>query len=330
MKPTAFISTPMAVSHPHFVMVKGYHMGSYWLAEAFSKAPGCALYFEYEHCLRRGMPTCCPSPNLTLGYLQRGCSCSTARRHVGSDSCSGCSEYPLEGGCRATGVQLGALGPVYITHIRQMQVQSPSLQIVFLARSNLVKHAVSFLRTSCGGTNHLTAAAHAKHHSGEWISIPPPQLLHNIRTNSHAQQQVAEHARALAGGEPAYTLIYESAQRDLVGEISNLLRAIGARPLPVGWNGVAGVIIKAGGDTLTTALSNYAELEEALRPASCLHRMLTAAGPVGFGLDECKEDLAAIPTKLAMQLQMGSQVAISSRVLNASQCAGGAPRGGTV
>ena len=201
-----------------------------------------------------------------------------------------------------------------------MQLQSLSLRIVLLARSNLVKHAVSFLRTSCGGANHLKAGA--KLHAGEWISIPPHQLLHNIHFHNHGQQTVAQHARTLAGGAPAYTLIYESAQRDLVGEITNLLCAIGASSLSVGWNGVAGVIEKAGGDTLRGAVSNYAELEEAFRPASCLHRMLTAAGPVGFGLDECKEDVAAISAKLSVQRQTGSPVAIS-RALNASQCTRG-------
>mmetsp|Transcript_28896 Transcript_28896/g.88604 ORF Transcript_28896/g.88604 Transcript_28896/m.88604 type:complete len:95 (-) Transcript_28896:3014-3298(-) len=49
---SALRPTAAPVRHPHFVVFKGYHVGSLWLSDAFDMIPGCALFFEYEHCAR--------------------------------------------------------------------------------------------------------------------------------------------------------------------------------------------------------------------------------------------------------------------------------------
>jgi len=240
--------------------------------------------------------------------------------------------HPLKHGCRASGVQFGALGPSYESHIRRLQELSPTVRIVLLVRSNTVKHTLSYLRVSCGGTNHKKPDQQGVVSStnwtstpgrGHWISVPPPVLLLSVRSRYKGQQAVVALAHRLAGGDPAYTLVYEAAQRDFIGEIANLLRAIGASPPPTDWGAAVKAIVKSGADNLSSAISNYAQLEHAFRPTPCLHRMLTAAGPVEFGLDECSDDLLHGLPQGRNTLSAWNIDEHASRGLNDSQCRGG-------
>jgi hypothetical protein len=316
---------------------------SKWISEAFSQAPGCSLYFEFEHCLRAfHNGTCCASAEFTLEYLNRGCACSGVDREPGKSGfdygCSGCALHPMHHGCRASGVQFGALGTPYQAHIRQIQRLSPTVRIVLLVRSNTVKHSLSFLRVSCGGINHKKPDAHfgllstnrtLRSDRGAWITVPPQVLLFTARSRYKGQQAVVGLARRLAGGDPAYTLVYEAAQRDLAGEIANLLKAIGALPLravastiPTGSGAAEKVIVKSGADNLSSAIANYAQLEHAFRQTPCLHRMLIAVGPVVFGLNECKDDLLyGVPQGRHVMSAWGVD-GHASRGLNDSQCQG--------
>ena len=334
------MASPLAPAHPHFVMLKGYHVGSKWIAQTFSRVPGCALFFEYEHCLRGlNNGACCEGPELTLEYLANGCACSELSDVIfvtDEHTCRGCpTKVPVQHGCRATGVQMGALGSPYRDHLRKLQAISPSVRFVVLARSNSVKHAVSFLRVSCGGANHKDArtdgqAGPGKHvlpspvHSkelGSWISVPPPVLIGAARSLYMNQKSIRTLGGQLSAGSPAYTLVYEAFQTDVVREITNLLKAIGAAELPKGWVGSAGLIVKAGADDLHLGLSNFAELKQALQSTPCVGRMLAAIGPVEFGLDECEEDFKALATKTIFR-DWGITATTSVRKLNNSQCRG--------
>lgn len=165
--------------HSVFVVVKGYHMGSLWFAEAFSRLRGCALYFEYEHCLRHGAATAASTanssrpvaaanspgpvllpPSATQQFLHRGCACAnlaTARAPLAH--CGGCASGQQ---CRAAGISFGALGPEYLLHIRGLLQLEPRAAVIVHLRTNHIKHALSFLRTSCRQQpNHATAATAA-------------------------------------------------------------------------------------------------------------------------------------------------------------------------
>jgi hypothetical protein len=253
---------------PAFVVVKGYHCGSKWFAQAFNALPGGAFFFEYEHCLRsigraqssRPKPDAglavaashpeLASPHLTLNYLRSGCRCA--------DDCHGCSENSTRrprqqlspsarptAPCLATGVSFGALGPAYVAHVRTMLHLLPRVTIVAHVRSNHIKHALSFLRTTCGGeVNHLRADGRADHGrrrlapvvavaSGERpparrLAVPPPLLLLRASHAALDQQRVLDTAGSLAGVRGvARVLVYEALQRDLHTEMLALLEAIG-------------------------------------------------------------------------------------------------------
>jgi hypothetical protein len=208
-----------------FVVLKGYHMGSKWFAESFNRMPGGTFYFEYEHCLRQlgksqGNASLA-SVHATTSFFQHACGCSEI-------ACMGCAaRKPPYGGdrrralarhepCMATGISFGALGAAYMAHLHALRRAHPWLQIVAHIRTNHVKHALSFLRTSCDGElNHMTPGVMAARRGGRnesssalssgvgvWrrLAIPPPLLLLRATVAAAEQSKVIEHARELSGG----------------------------------------------------------------------------------------------------------------------------------
>lgn len=318
-----------------FVVVKGYHMGSKWFADAFNHIHGAAFFFEYEHCLRKlaPQPHVLAGPETTLGYLRHGCGCA--------ESCHGCraGELPpvqpaVPGGgahrarasrvhaaesahakhCLATGVSFGALGASYVAHLGAMLRLEPRLSIVLHVRSNHVKHGLSFLRVTCPSQpNHATAATAAHR-----MRMPPALLLARSVTAARSQAKVSEQAASLAGGRVAYTVVYEAMQRDLDGEMRRLLGAIGAPPAAQGSVVRGGSLVKAGSDDLAEVLANFGEVEQHLRSLPCLHSMLVARGPVAFEADACREEIGSFSEAVASEV---AATRASGRLeLNASDC----------
>mmetsp|Transcript_12375 Transcript_12375/g.26770 ORF Transcript_12375/g.26770 Transcript_12375/m.26770 type:complete len:241 (-) Transcript_12375:3-725(-) len=230
-------SPPTPMPHAMFVMIKGYHLGSLWLAEAFSRIDGCALYFEYEHCMRKlvpawqqprreatkGQPRTIVGANATLNYLRTSCTCSSSVDKL--RQCTGCQNQPGSGSvCVAAGISLGATGEAFIQHIVQLRVLEPKIHLLVQVRSNHVKHAISFLRTGCGSPNHQY-----KTNIRPRMYIPPAVLLERTRVVASVQYKMVQLVEALAKGAVAYTLVYEAMQGDLHAEIAAILRAVRSR-----------------------------------------------------------------------------------------------------
>jgi len=157
-----------------FVVIKGYHMGSAWFEEAFNKLSGVSFFFEYEHCLRDLAPagSQLASPMLTFRHLQQSCgSCSDQQRTTRCRACGvvpppvGSTLHttagstvqwqavaPSEAPCVATGISFAAVGPLYMQHLIALRKLMPTLPVLVHVRSNLVKHALSYLRQACHGS----------------------------------------------------------------------------------------------------------------------------------------------------------------------------------
>jgi len=137
----------------------------------------------------------------------------------------------------------------------------------------------------------------------------------------------AEAFAAHAGGRVARALVYEALQLDLVGEIAALLKAVGAPPLPPRWAEEAkkrreASLVKAGAESLASQILNFDEVERTFQPTECLHRMLTARGPVVFPLQTSAQRCSP-----ALEVE-GSAMTLFGRtrfVLNESECVRGGP-----
>mmetsp|Transcript_36826 Transcript_36826/g.86006 ORF Transcript_36826/g.86006 Transcript_36826/m.86006 type:complete len:361 (-) Transcript_36826:416-1498(-) len=320
-----------------FIMLKGYHMGSLWLAQTFNSVPGCALFFEYEHCLRKLSPsrmqaaylprnkkasiTQLASPNLTLRFLRTACACPVAERAsamtAGDSMCSGCSMNEPSGAnrhrtlCRATGVSLAAMGNRYTQHLHAVRILEPRVRILVQVRTNHVKHALSFLRTNCGDPNHSKRDKRAK----MMMRVPAALLLARTRQISREQRRVVEVATQLANGSITRYVMYEAMQRDMAGEVAAILEAVGAPPLPPGWSStIPSSQVKSGAEDVSRSVSNYEELERAFRFSECLHAMLVAREPQTFlPFQGCAE---AVRAPAATPAQFGRR----RFDLNASDC----------
>ena len=165
-----------------FVVIKGYHMGSAWFEEAFNKLRGVSFFFEYEHCLRDLAPagSHLASAMLTFRHLQQSCgSCTDQQRTTRCRACGvvpppiGSTLHrtsagsnvqwpaaaPSEAPCVATGISFAAVGPVYMQHLLALRVLMPTLPVLVHVRSNLVKHALSYLRQACHRVSERSPAA---------------------------------------------------------------------------------------------------------------------------------------------------------------------------
>ena len=137
---------------PHFVVVKGYHMGSKWFEGAFGAVPGCSFFFEFEHCLRDakirqlyGPPppsTDLAPPEATLHYLRSSCGCGvgTAGRppkeytRRGNRCAGGCPNASLKGMTAPTRwlAALVYLGAIAGTLVSALVLDSGILVLVFI------------------------------------------------------------------------------------------------------------------------------------------------------------------------------------------------------
>lgn len=240
-----------------FIVLKGYHVGSKWFAEAFNALEGCSAYFEFEHCLRQAAkerelnassigPNIAP-PSLTSHYLLRGCGCAAgwecceAISNAHRDHAHGRSPLcapPSQARSVGVGVSFGALGAAYLAHVRAVVQREPRVAIVAHVRTNHVKHGLSFLRTSCDGElNHATALDVQRQSRGGGsggdggrarLRVPPALLL--LRAVNSAQEQtkiLGDAIKVSPSGQLTHVVTYESLQRDLAGEMRSLLLAIG-------------------------------------------------------------------------------------------------------
>lgn len=201
------------------------------------------------------------SPHVTMNYLRSACGCA--------DDCLGCrgdnnrtesARTPLSAAaahtpassssCLATGISLGALGPAYLSHVRTVQQHAPRTAIVAHVRTNHLKHALSFLRTTCDGeVNHLRAdgrpdsgrrrllsstASPSRSRSasgGRRLRVPPPLLLLRAVHAAQETSRVLHAAKELGGARgAAHVLVYERLQADVRAALAALLVDVGVTP----------------------------------------------------------------------------------------------------
>ena len=227
-----------------------------------------------------------------MHYLRSSCGCgvvSAARppkeyTRRGNRCAGGCPNATLaRPPCRASGVSFGAIGGAHATHLRSLVALEPRLTVLAMVRTNRIKHAVSFLRTSCHGElNHATTSRAVRR-----LVVPTEALLLRARTSQKSQTKVLQMARELGRRPVAHVIVYEEMQRDLAAELARILRASASAPLAATSKGT---LVKAGSDDLGAQVANFDALEAELRAAPCLHAMLVAREPVAFGLDGCPID----------------------------------------
>lgn len=357
---------PPVVPAPHrqFIVLKGYHMGSKWFSQTLNALPGAAFYFEYEHCLRSlgrsanktakpsggperaAVPASLASPGVTLHYLRTACNCA--------NSCNGChGDTTTAAKCLATGISFGALGSAYVDHVRAVLQHAPHTAIVAHVRTNHLKHAFSFFRTTCGGeVNHLRAdgrpdrgrrlgnSVSLHHHRMARLRVPPPLLLLRALHAAEEQRRILSTASTLGGARgTARVVLYEAMQRNVSAELHELLVAIGVAPHLVtaaaaaaearGKPVVAGApssmpaeLVKAGAENLADGLANFGEVESYLRPWPCLSGMLRADGPMLFAVDACAAELDGLPQALREEMARVKAARPRGWTLNESECDG--------
>ena len=177
--------------------------------------------------------------------------------------------------------------------------------IVVLHRTNVVKHAISFLRVpdahaKCGGVK--SAGCTALQPSAIDVSSLR-EVLQCVHLHEHRLDTLARHVTAV--GVPGLTISYEELQADLQrasARLASLLRvphsAAPARRLRLietkAWPN--DMPTKTGTDDLSQVLSNFEEVATWLRNRStCLERQLRAAS---HEAESCENPWAGEPTPL--------------------------------
>lgn len=242
-------------------------------------------------------------------------------------------------------MSFGALGHFYLSHLRGVLQLQPAVRVVVHVRSNHVKQALSFLRTTCDGElNHMTqadlASKRAKHKEEYTrLHVPPSLLLLRASNAASEQSKILADAESVSGNHVAYIVRYEALQIDLRGEMRKLLLAVGVQPAAAaasvaaaftapapgaaaardGASSTSSLPIKAGVEHPEQGLSNFGEIAAYLLPLPCLHGMAAAAGPTLFPLKACARELSDLPP--AMVLDMQAARASRGRLeLNATEC----------
>jgi hypothetical protein len=178
------------------------------------------------------------------------------------------------------------------------------LAVVAHVRTNHVKHALSFLRTSCvGEANHLKLSG-GKALAARKIRVPPALLLLRSAHAATDQSRILATARSIGAKRFVHVVAYEALQRNLSAEMRGLLVAIGVEPSTAAAavrplaSETADMTVKAGAENVADAIGNFEEVSHFLRPFRCLHGMLVARGPHSFPLHSCTEEVDLLRTAM--------------------------------
>ena len=306
---SSLVSPVPPLEAPHagpalFVLIKGYNMGSLWLAQAFSAKKGHALAFEYEHCLKASSrknraqngTIQLDHPNVTIDFMKKVCACGDVKAKTQS-----CRICPLEHAtdvhtCRASGISIASMGQSFIQHVQQLRGVDPSISLVGLVRTNHVKHAISMLRRLCTKNssmfnNHKISPTV----SNGTMRVQPSALLARTLTVTRGHANFVEQVRLLRRDRPTHFVIYERMQQNIDREIGKLLQAVGVMhpfaDLESRVSSLDRMVVKSSTEDLKQSLKNYREVEDYFgsfgESSTCFLPMLRAEGPVAFALDEC-------------------------------------------
>lgn len=310
------------------------HAGSRWLSELLA-TQNLTFLFEFAgHCSERYGAT----SKLSMHDIFRtACACrldaamesvcaSDEDGRIHSMSCvkdafcdQRCPRRP-PGGCLAVGM-VDSYQPAMVQRLAAARTQRP-FAIATFERDNAVKHAISKLRASCGGTNlkgnHMKkptrseAAAVAVGGGGGALAGPlaPPGAPRRPSSHADAEEEsadislmhidprllLAEATQSLLGrrlmhegvrrafGSASYALHYEELQLSPAEALRPLLAAVGVGGLDE--HALArSALVKGASDSLRSTLLNFGELHGAFARAPCLQRMLGASTPQRFAAD---------------------------------------------
>lgn len=261
----------------YFLVYKGFRMGSKWFEELMNRVKGVNFKFELHHCFAEEDPEASHNPdnmvNKTLSYLRSSCNCVKAK-------CFDCVEDNQKYPCIASGFSLVNYGRDSVMYVRQLY-GATNFKLVMHVRTNHVKHAVSFMRTTCAGQHN-----HAYETNYSMFAIDPQRLISRSMMASRTHYRLT-HVPDTLGIEPVYYVIYEILQQNPEKEIENVLRAVGVSSY-IAWKPqVEFPLVKQGSDLMNETLTNYNEVELAFGERPCLLRMLKAHRFQSFNVKEC-------------------------------------------
>ena len=278
------------------VVIKDGHVGSEWFAESLQRQPSTRFIFEMGPCITGSL-----EGKKAFVAEKRGCACSKEdcqlfKRDIHQ---APCLDSPHAQSCTVLGgSHMSVAADNEVAQWQEALTNATGVTIVVQTRSNLVKWAWSFLRT---GASHRflywqrqnqknTTAAGAKikelnHLRSESnrskekaVRVEPAHLLRLVLAKQRRSERLLEIARKLAvqvGQRRERVVLYESLQTDMEGELRKLYRSMGVpfsleahRSVP------RNALLKHATEDLTRAISNWRELEGALRPYPCLLEML--------------------------------------------------------
>ena len=168
----ALLLLPLShAEHASFIVLKGKHMGSEWFAAQINQLPGIKFAFEAGGLglLDNNLSVADSANNILSYFLQSSCHDSHGA------SCEVCARE-----CRAVGLSLELTDNKVTSAMLRMTSLMPNIPVVLHVRTNYVKHAMSFLRTTCPGQrNHLflNASASTKARASRKLFVLPELLL---------------------------------------------------------------------------------------------------------------------------------------------------------
>lgn len=277
------------------VVLKDGHVGSEWFAEAMQRQPATRFIFEMGPCITGSLPG-----KLAFVTEKRGCACSKEdcqlfKRDIQQ---APCLDSPHARACNVLGgSHMSVAADSEVVQWQQALTNATGVTIVVQTRSNLVKWAWSFLRTGASHRflywqrqkqsngsaaprikelNHLRSESNRSKEKA--VRVEPAHLLRLVLAKQRRSERLLEIARKLAmqvGQRRERVVLYESLQTDMEGELRKLYRSMGVpfsveahRSVP------RNSLLKHATEDLTRAISNWRELEGALRPYPCLLEML--------------------------------------------------------
>ena len=314
-----------------FIVLKGKHMGSDWFASQFNQLQGCALAFEFT-----------PKAGWHLGSTNTSTeeNSNALLEHLVRHPICHATESPAHA-CRAVGLSAELSDEVITSAMHRAASLAPHIPFVLHVRTNFVKHALSFLRTTChatagGARNHLAASASAmsKARAAAPLFIPPELLLARAILRHKETRHQIDAGRAMASGKFAYTLVYEAMQQDIAREIRNVLRAVGVPELSMPPVTLHPTTIKATPADPRRVLANFDAISRFFAHDThaaelpCMREMFLASDATAFALDACDQQQSVRAPKVlsAMLASVHRQHAAMSMelALNHSECTGGA------
>mmetsp|Transcript_11876 Transcript_11876/g.20008 ORF Transcript_11876/g.20008 Transcript_11876/m.20008 type:complete len:430 (+) Transcript_11876:161-1450(+) len=294
---SAMHTPPARALPPLYALRSGAHSGSLYFSALLSSA-GWSTFFQFGGLCDGTPPNGHPNPNASeaskalLDNFRHGCGC-------GHDHVFGCNaanqpqcakKNPLcTGHCNHTCLAGGAVAVVAapLGKVRQEQEEAlrltfahrPDARLVTFTRTNVVKHALSKMKSSClcrALNNHGSTADLAFVVGQPCFVHVPPALLLSRAANIANNAATLVSTRDFGGVPVAHHVVYEEVQQDATDTIDAMLRSINASAPSQRRAGVRQMStpFKLTSDDLSKVLLDFAPVNATFRAWPCLHTQL--------------------------------------------------------